>query len=98
MKDGKYEGIPGAGDHQLLQMAAAAGDVTLNQQERSVVTRLTDFVLYAGRYPIPVLVENMKPIKAQRGQTVARAYVSRDELETAKALVDRLMREAEPQT
>jgi hypothetical protein len=95
VKNGQYVGIPGVGDHQLPPMADAAG-VTLSQGERAVVGRLTDFVLFAGRYPIPVKVENMKPIKRPGGQTVARGYIARQELETAEALANRLMREVEP--
>jgi hypothetical protein len=94
VKDGKYVGIPNEGAHQLLPMADAAG-VTLNKDERAIVARLTDFILFAGRYPIPVKVENMKPIKA-RGRTVARAYISRPELEVAEVLAKRLMHEVEP--
>jgi hypothetical protein len=63
-----------------------------------VVARLTDFVVFAGRYPVPVRVENMKPVKRPGGGTVARRYISRDELEIAEALVNRLMREVEPWT
>ena len=63
-RDGKYVGIPGTGDHQLVAIADASA-VILTQQERAVVARLTDFVLYAGRYPIPVKVENMRPVTAR---------------------------------
>lgn len=37
----RYVGMPEVGDHELLQMADAAG-VALNSNERSIVTRLTD--------------------------------------------------------
>ena len=95
VRNGQYVGVPGAGDHQLIPLADAAG-VTLNQQERSVVARLTDFILFAGRYPIPVRVENMKPIRAAGGQTVARGYITTEQLEMAEELAARLMREVEP--
>ena len=95
VKDGKYVEMPGVGPHQLLQMADAGG-VALNQHERSVVIRLTDFILFAGRYPIPVRVESMRPIKGRGGQTVARSYITPDELKTAETLAGRLMREVEP--
>jgi hypothetical protein len=97
VKNGEYVSVPGAGDHELLQLADAAG-VALNQQERSVVGRLIDFVVFAGRYPVPVRVEQLKPVKRPGGETVARRYISCEELETAEALVNRLMREVEPWT
>ena len=74
VKDGKYVGVKGAGDHDLVQLAKAAA-VTLSQSERSILTRLTDFI-YAGRYPVPSHVEEMKPVKIPGGSTVARAYLS----------------------
>ena len=94
-KNGAYIGVTGAGDHELLQLADAAG-VTLTNEERSALTRLTNFVLYAGRYPIPVRVEQMKPVKMDGGRTVARNYISAEELETGESLAARLMREIEP--
>jgi len=93
-RNGAYVGVPGAGDHELLQLADAAG-VALNQQERAVLTRLTNFILYAGRYPIPVRVEQMKPV-GTNGRTVARGYISGAELDTAEAIANRLMLEVEP--
>jgi hypothetical protein len=95
VKDGAYVGVPNAGDHELLQLAKEAG-VRLSNQERSVLKRLTDFVKYAGRYPIPVRVEGMKPVKLADGKTVARCYISQGELQTAEALVNRFIREVEP--
>ena len=65
VKDGEYVGVKGAGDHQLLQLADAAG-VTLSQPERSILTRLTDFIKYAGRYPISKRVKEMRPVKTPR--------------------------------
>ena len=54
--------------------------------------------MWAGRYPIHKRVEKMEPVKTHDGQTVARRYISRDELESAEALVKRLMREVQPWT
>jgi hypothetical protein len=94
VKDGSLVRPQGVGDHQLLQWAEAAG-VTLSQGERTVLNRLTDFVLFAGRYPIPIRVENMRPVTID-GKSVARKFISRAELETAEELVNRLMIEVQP--
>ena len=91
VKDGKYVGVKGAGEHDLVQLAKAAA-VTLSQSERSILTRLTDFI-YAGRYPVPSHVEEMKPVKIPGGSTVARAYLSGAEIERAETLTNRLMKE-----
>ena len=68
-----------------MQLAKAAG-VTLSQSERSILTRLTDFIEYAGRYPISKRVEKMRPVK-----TVARGYITSAELEMAETLTNKLM-------
>ena len=92
VKDGKYVRVKDAGDHQLLQLADAAG-VTVSLAERSILIRLTDFIVYAGRYPIPLKVERMKPVTIHGGHTVPRGYLSRAELEMAETLTNRLMQE-----
>ena len=94
-KDGKYVRVKGAGDHELVQLAKAAG-VTLSQSERSILTRLTDFIKYAGRYPISMRVEEMRPVKTPDRRTVARGYISGAELERAETLTNRLMQEVGP--
>lgn len=40
------------GKHDLLALARKAG-VRLTEEERSLVERLTEYVIWAGRYPIP---------------------------------------------
>ncbi len=49
--DGRYQGIPNAGDHQLGQIADAAG-YAMSVDERRVLDKLSAFILFAGRYPI----------------------------------------------
>ena len=92
VKDGKYVGVKDAGDHELLQLADAAG-VTVSESERSILSCLTDFIRYAGRYPVPLNVEGMKPVRKPDGHTVARGYLSGVELERAETLTKRLMQE-----
>ena len=94
-KDGKYVRVKGAGDHELVHLAKAAG-VTLSQPERSILTRLTGFIKYAGRYPISKQVKDMEPVKTPDGHTVARDYISSAELEMAETLTNRLMQEVGP--
>ena len=95
VKDGKYVRVKGAGDHNLLDLAAAAG-VTVSPSERSILARLKDFIVYAGRYPISKQVKDMEPVKTPDGHTVARDYISGAELERAETLTNRLMQEVGP--
>ena len=91
-KDGDYAKVKGAGDHDLPQLVDAAG-VTVSPSERSILARLTDFIVYAGRYPISKQVKDMEPVKTPDGHTVARDYISSAELEMAETLTNRLMKE-----
>ena len=95
VKNDTYVGVKDAGDHELVQLADAAG-VTVSQPERLILTRLTDFIKYAGRYPISMRVKEMRPVKTPDGRTVARGYISGAELERAETLTNRLMQEVGP--
>ena len=55
--NGKLRKWSGSG-HNQKELLKEAG-VTLSPQEEDLVTRLTAFVEWAGRYPIPKDVENM---------------------------------------
>ena len=63
----------------------------MSPSERSILDRLTDFIVYAGRYPVPSKVEGMEPVKTPDGHTVARGYISSAELEMAETLTNKLM-------
>lgn len=52
VENGRYRGVPGAGQHDLAQIAAVL-PWSLSTEERDLLRRLTDYVVWAGRYPIP---------------------------------------------
>lgn len=52
VQGGKYEGVPKAADHDLVQLASATKFV-VKVQEKDVLRRLSHFIQYGGRYPIP---------------------------------------------
>lgn len=51
-EDGEYKGVKGAGDHDLLQLAAVVG-LKLDKTEKDVLKRLSKIMTSNGRYPIP---------------------------------------------
>jgi hypothetical protein len=57
VNNGKLREWPGP-SHSLKTLLNNTG-VQLSEQEQDLVTRLTAFVLWAGRYPIPKLAKNM---------------------------------------
>ncbi len=49
---GKYVGIKGAANHNLLQLSDKVG-LHVNERERDVLKRLSNIMISTGRYPIP---------------------------------------------
>jgi hypothetical protein len=50
--DGKYKGVPGAGAHDLVQLASVL-NLSLSDKEKDILMRLSHFIEYGGRYPVP---------------------------------------------
>jgi hypothetical protein len=100
VESGKYIGVAGTGDHELGQLARvvlpAAGLKKANATEINVLDRLSAFVLFAGRYPIPLNAEQMKPIRVPgRGKQVRHVFLSAD-FELAERLLNRFTRALNP--
>jgi hypothetical protein len=66
---GEYSPIPGTASHDLIQMADAVA-LRRKARERDLLRRLTHFVAYPARYPIPKLASDLKltrsPVSAGR--------------------------------
>ena len=60
IRNGKYVGVTGAGDHNLVQLAQQAG-FSPTAVEAQVMRRLTKFAMFAGRYPVARTAEEMRP-------------------------------------
>ena len=86
---GKLQKIPGGESHQLLRLAGKVG-ITATPEEFDALNRLTPFVRFAGRYPVSVNPEEMKPrVVRARGRTVPGFY-SREDFDLARRLLNRL--------
>jgi len=57
--DGKYVSVPGAGDHDLVQLAGVL-QLTLSDFEKDLLRRLSHFIEYGGRYPVPKNAEKLR--------------------------------------
>ena len=97
--DGRYVGVPNAGDHELGQLArkiSPAASISVSTGEYNLLDRLTAFVVYAGRYPIPLNAEQSKPVTvAGRGKQVS-SFFSATDFQTAELLLNRLSRFLNP--
>ena len=52
VENGKFKPVPKAGGHNLVQLACANG-LSPSPVETDVLRRLSHFIEYGGRYPIP---------------------------------------------
>ena len=76
--NGRYQGIDGVIDHQLLQLAKAVG-IEASDDEFDVLNRLTPFIFYAGRYPVSRRFEDMKRRDVVgRGRTIPGFFAASD--------------------
>ncbi len=89
-KDGKYVGISGAADHDLVQLAEVL-QLTLDGLEKDVLRRLSHFVEYGGRYPVPKDAEKLQLTRSPRGgRSSATHWMTPSDELTFDALIKRL--------
>jgi hypothetical protein len=69
VEDGHYLGVRGASGHDLVQLARSA-EVPMNRLETDLLRRLSHFVEYGGRYPIP---KDASALFLRRGPTGGHA-------------------------
>jgi hypothetical protein len=65
-KDGKYVPVPHAGAHDLVQLARVL-HLTLSSLEKDVLRRLSHFIEYGGRYPVPTDANKLQLTRTPRG-------------------------------
>ena len=88
--EGRFLRVPDAGLHQLTQIADA-GAYPINDEERRILEKLSGFILFAGRYPIPRRWQQMRPANG-----VSPKFISKADLAIAEGLVERLQRDVLP--
>ena len=88
---GRYRGVAGSANHDLLGLARKVG-ITATDEELDALDRLTPFVRFAGRYPISVRADDMKPrsVPGRSGKTVPGFY-SREDFAAVERLRNRFM-------
>jgi len=64
--DGKYVKVPGAGQHDLPQLARAVG-FAVDSAELDLLRRLSHFIKYGGRYPVPREASDLMLIQSVQG-------------------------------
>ena len=92
---GRFVGVPGAGDHDLVQLADAA-KCNLSDDERTAFRRLNTFVEWAGRYPVPLNWEKMLSTTVGARGPLDPRFILRQEIAIAESVFGRLENEIAP--
>jgi hypothetical protein len=91
-KDGKLVRIRGVGNHQIGQLLRKVQEGTnlgVSDLELNVLDRISAFVLFAGRYPIPTTAAEMKAQRVPTGGTQAPGFFTQDDFRVAEMLLNR---------
>ncbi len=86
VRNGRYVGVKGAGDHNLVQLAAQAG-FNPTQVETQVLRRLAKFSMFAGRYPVAKTAEEMRPDCLTKTDV---GFFSRREFRLAESVLNKI--------
>jgi len=87
IRDGKYRGVVGAKDHNLFQLAQAAG-FPATDRENDVLRRLSKFSQFAGRYPVGKAPNDMKPEELTKTDV---GFFSKMDFRTAESILNKVM-------
>jgi hypothetical protein len=87
---GKYVGIAGAKDHDLMQLSKAVG-ISPTMAETDVLQRLSKFVRFAGRYPVAKTPDEMRPHGISVIGKVDVGFFSRRDFRTAQNTLNKII-------
>jgi hypothetical protein len=83
--------VPGAGaDHNLVQLGKIVG-FKATDREADVLTRLSKFIRFAGRYPIAKRPEDMAPRHIDGLGKLDVGYFSKADFRTCLSMLNKLM-------
>lgn len=89
VRDGRYAGLTGAADHDLVALARTVGFAT-NTRETAVLRRLTKFIRFAGRYPVAKKPDEMVPDEHPTIGKIDTGFFSPSEFWTAASILNKL--------
>ena len=91
VKNGSFVGVQGAGaDHNLVQLGKAVG-YKPTDRESDVLTRLSKFIRFAGRYPIAKRPDDMAPRDIDGLGKLDIGYFSKGDFRTCLSILNKLM-------
>ena len=87
VRNGRYGGVTGAKDHNLVQLAQAA-DFIPKPAETDVLRRLSKFVRFAGRYPVAKTTDEMRPDELTQADV---GFFSKREFRLAESILNKVV-------
>jgi len=84
-EDGKFQ----LRSHDLFKLSSDAG-LSLSDAEARLLERVQEFLMWAGRYPIPLTVDNMRPRTLAGGGFAPLTYHTIDDLTEVRGLIVKL--------
>jgi hypothetical protein len=84
--NGKYRGVAGANDHDLVQLVRAT-KFCCTAREIDVLARLSNFVRFAGRYPVAKTSNDMQPDVLTRSDV---GFFSKGDFRVAESLYNKI--------
>jgi hypothetical protein len=87
IRNGRYRGVTGAKDHNLPQLAQAAGFIP-TATEADVLHRLSKFSQFAGRYPVGKTPDDMKPDSLTKADV---GFFSKKDFRTAESILNKVV-------
>jgi hypothetical protein len=73
--------------HNLLYLYNKCG-LSLRNNDKTILIKLSRYILWLGRYPIPLSIDSMLPIKEDDGVVIQRGESHADILRTQEAIED----------
>ena len=89
IKNGKYTGVPGARDHDLLPLCKAVG-FTPSAKQADLLNRLSKFVSFAGRYPAAKTPAAMQPNRADGIGPIDVGFFSKRDFRVTYGILNKL--------
>lgn len=88
---GRYVGVPGGRDHDLVHLASEAG-FAVSGKESDILRRLSRFVQFAGRYPVAKTPDKMLPYEDAALGKVDVGHFSPQDFRIASSIINKIVR------
>jgi len=90
VQSGQYVGVAKCRDHDLVQLSGAVC-FSPTKTESDVLQRLSKFVKFAGRYPVPKRPDEMQPYETPVIGRIDVGFFSKRDFRTAQSILNKIV-------